>query len=272
MESLVHEVIREQNIEHFFQPIWRIALWEVYGYEGLLRIQNEPTINPEILFNEARREGVLYELDILSFTKAIEDFPFHNYNQHLLFLNIYLSTVLDPRFIRLLKCLIFKYPNMIGKVVIELNETNEEEHCNDPLLKKNIKVLKQFGFIIAFDDVGKSVATFQKLNDFKPTFVKLDRYFSEGLAESKGKQDTISMLSQYLDPDMTFIFEGVERDVDLAQAKIFNVPIVQGYLLGEPQKLKEDCGRNFIEVRLIRSSIMANPLKNGDASYGPNVF
>ncbi len=244
MESLVHEVIREQNIEHFFQPIWRIALWEVYGYEGLLRIQNEPTINPEILFNEARNEGVLYELDTLSFTKAIEVFPFHNYNQHLLFLNIYLSTVLDPRFIRLLKCLIFKYPNMIGKVVIELNETNEEEHWNDPLLKKNIEVLKQFGLIIALDNVGKNVSTFQKLNDFKPIYVKLDRSFSDGLAESKEKQDTISMLSKYLDPDMTFILKEVERAVDLAQAKILNVPIVQGYLLGEPQRFKEKSNKN----------------------------
>ncbi|RDI40023.1 EAL domain-containing protein [Falsibacillus pallidus] len=239
MQSSVEKIIHSGSVEHYFQPIWRIAHWKVYGYEGLLRFGSGNRINPEELFDEARSEGLLYEFDTLSFVKAIEQFPFMDFDQQLLFLNVYPSTILHPDFIELLIRLIEKHPELPGRVVLEMNETIEEEYAwNDPDLPQKLDVIKKFGFLIALDDVGKGAATFQKMIDFKPTFVKLDRYFSEGLAYSKEKQETISMLSQYLDPQMTFILEGVEQDVDLAQAKMLNVPIVQGYLLGEPQKLE----------------------------------
>jgi EAL domain-containing protein (putative c-di-GMP-specific phosphodiesterase class I) len=33
------------------------------------------------------------------------------------------------------------------------------------------------------------------------------------------------------------VLEGIEQEIDLTQAKLLNVPVAQGYLLGEPQKL-----------------------------------
>jgi EAL domain-containing protein (putative c-di-GMP-specific phosphodiesterase class I) len=100
-------------------------------------------------------------------------------------------------------------------------------------------------FLYSLDDVGKGIAGLNKIIEFAPNYIKLDRYFSMGLSQSKEKQQIISLLIQYANGKMGLILEGIEEEVDLEQAKILNVPVVQGYLLGKPEKLT---AQNIIRI------------------------
>ncbi|WHY86087.1 EAL domain-containing protein [Neobacillus novalis] len=228
-----------QKMEHVYQPMWNVDAMSIFGYEALLRFPGGyGGGNIEQIFAAARAEGTLYELDTRSFAQAISRFPLKKPAEGLLFLNLYPSTLLHPHFPFFMNQLVKKFPYVRGRVIIELNETIEEESCwSLPEYKKRISLIKDLGMKIALDDVGKGATGLEKMIEFSPDYIKLDRYFSIGLSTSPEKQQIISLLLQYAQYKMGVILEGIEEDADLAAAINIDVPIIQGYLLGKPEKL-----------------------------------
>lgn len=227
------------KIEHVYQPIWDLNKKKIYGYEALVRFSNGfCNGNIEMAFRLAREEEFLYELDTKSISNSIKTFPFSLLEDSLLFINIYPSTLLHKEFPTYIHQLLKQYPYIQGKIVFELSEAIEEEgNWENPELRVRISALKESGFLIAFDDIGKGVASFYKIIELSPDYIKLDRYFAKGLSESKEKQQMILLIIQYIKGKMGLILEGIEEEVDLAQAKKLKVPIAQGYLLGKPNKI-----------------------------------
>jgi EAL domain-containing protein (putative c-di-GMP-specific phosphodiesterase class I) len=240
MSLSLASTVRLQKIESVYQPMWNIYNKEIFGYEALLRFPDGFCGgNIEKAFELARNEGVLYELDTRAISNAVSNFPLHLLNMGLLlFINIYPSTLIHPHFDLFLNHLMKKYPQIEGKIVFELSES-EQEVASWTLskLKEKILMIKEKGFLTALDDVGKGVAGLQKMIEFCPDYLKLDRFFSKELSKSKEKQEMISLLLHYSRQKMEVILEGIEEEMDLEQARILNVPIAQGYLLGKPEKL-----------------------------------
>jgi EAL domain-containing protein (putative c-di-GMP-specific phosphodiesterase class I) len=236
--------IQQEHIEHVYQPLCNAENGNIFGYEALLRFTDESLTNIEEVFEWARKKEKIYELDTISIWYAVDSFPLHRLNSSLLFINVYPSTVLHLQFKPFIDQLIKKYPQIRDKVVLEINESKiEEDNWKNPEFKKMLMYLKENGFSIALDDIGKGVATFQKIIEMSPNYIKLDRYFSIDLHSTKEKQHFISLLVKFAKNKMGLILEGIEKESDLSQAKLLQVPFVQGYLLGKPQKIN-----NFVNT------------------------
>ncbi|MGG1557368.1 EAL domain-containing protein [Geobacillus thermoleovorans] len=232
----IREMIDKRQFEHVYQPLWDLFNWSIFGYESLLRVNG--INNVEHLFQKAREEGCLYELDLALLESSIFQFPFLENKGRLLFLNVYPSTILHHEFKPFLKRVVERFPYIENRIVFELNETKEEEGIwKDGELKAAIELMRGYGFYIAIDDVGKGASTLQKIIELQPDYVKLDRYFAQGLAANEEKQKMVSLLASYCGRKMVLVLEGIEEEVDLAQAKLLRVPAAQGYLLGKPGKL-----------------------------------
>ncbi|MGG0719987.1 EAL domain-containing protein [Robertmurraya massiliosenegalensis] len=246
MSSALQNIIQHERIEHVYQPLWNLNNWSIFGFESLLRFPEEYSCrNIEEAFEQARTEGLLYELDTLSISHAVSNFPLDLSGEELLFINVFPSTLLHEDLEIFIEQLVTKYPTIIGNIVFELNETKHEKHIwKIPHLKKRIAFLKEKGFFVALDDFGKEESTFQKIIEFTPNCIKLDRYFSKDLSSSKKKQRVVSLLVEYSKGRMVVVLEGLEKEMDLAMAKILKVPVAQGYLLGKPQKLTENSFTN----------------------------
>jgi EAL domain-containing protein (putative c-di-GMP-specific phosphodiesterase class I) len=235
----IRTLIEGKQFEHVYQPIWDLKDWTTFGYEAFIRIENVEVQNVEDLFQLARKEGCLYELDTAAIENSISNFPFFEFNKQLLFLNVYPSTIIHQQFVYFLDHLLDKYPVARGRIVFELNMTNEEQEIwDDSTLKEKIATIKKHGFYIAIDDSGEGKSTFQKIIEFQPNYIKLHRHFAKELAMSQEKQKMVSLFANYCYPQGGLVLEGIEKEIDLAQAKLLKVPIAQGYLLGEPEKLK----------------------------------
>ncbi|CAH0346416.1 EAL domain-containing protein [Bacillus sp. CECT 9360] len=238
MKNKDKDLVDMNKLEYVYQPLWNITNWRVYGYEGLLRTQLDEVFKPEDLFHQARLEGTLFEIEICLIKNYISNYPLFRTKPELLFLNIFPSSLLHPEFECFIEELLKEHPYISGRIVFEINETMEEYHTwQVPELKEKVSLLKEKGFYVALDDVGKGAASLQNIVEYKPNYIKFDKYFSQELASNKEKQALISFFTDYCDENMIFILEGIERDIDLAQAKLLNVPIAQGYLLGEPKQL-----------------------------------
>lgn len=226
------------KMEHVYQPMWNSKDKTLFGYEALLRFpEGFADEGIEACFEWARDAGVLYDLDTRSITGAADSFPLYQLDKERLFINIYPSTLLHPQFEKFIDQFLLTYPQAAGKVVFELNETkSEEDSWEIKELKEKVQLLKEKGFYIALDDIGKGAAELQKIIELAPDYIKLDRYFSVDLAKNKEKQEMISLFVQYAKGKMGLILEGIEYEWDLEAAQKLQVPVAQGYLLGRPKK------------------------------------
>jgi len=249
-----NEVIDNQQFYHHFQSIIDIREANLLGFEGLLR--SEFIKNPEVLFDMAIKSNRLYKLDTSSIHLAIQTIKDYQNNPNFLdyyfFLNIYPSMLTSPRFIPFLDQIVSKSTLSPRKIILEINES---EIIKDMfLLRESVTTLKELGFQIALDDIGKGRSSFEKILELQPEFVKLDKFFSSNLHNSKDKQKVMEYLVHYFsDFKSIVVLEGIETKDDLLVAKSLGVQFVQGYVFGKPGLLKNQINNRSERQRKKRS-------------------
>lgn len=226
------KAIQGEFIHHAYQPLYFLSDWRIMGYEALLRSPCFET--PEGIFKSAERSDKLYELDTLSLFKATTFYASINKaSQTLLFVNVFPSTLLHPDFHHFLDEWIFCHGPLRGRVVLEINESQEIK--DDVEMRNTLSVLRRKGFRIALDDVGKGPNSLKNLVEFEPDFIKLDKYFSSNLSVSTKKQELLELFVRYCKGITHLVLEGIEKPEDLSMAKLLGVSFGQGYLLGKPE-------------------------------------
>jgi len=228
--QLLDKVMTEKKFHHVCQPLYDLNNWQVFGYEVLIR--SELFESPEELFRCAISHNRLFELDTFSILQAtLMNECLSSVRHTKWFLNVFPSTLVDPAFQFVLEKLnegTFPEKNL----VFELNEMGTETDLE--LLKRAVKCLKT-KYAIALDDVGKGDATLRAIVELEPDYIKLDRYFSNGLSASEAKQKLIRKLVEFCrDSDIRLVLEGIEAPEDLAVAKSLGIHLGQGFLLGKP--------------------------------------
>lgn len=230
---MIHNLIKNASFSHSYQHLYRLDGLEELGVELLFRVEFG---NPEQVFEMAKAENKLFELDTLSVYKAIRTFFEHSALKGLVFINIYPSTILHKKFLSFIRNLIEEFPELPQQVVFEIIETEKTDDLE--LLKMRIRYLKKCGFQIAVDDVGKGWSSLSMIIEMEPDFIKLDRYFAIELAVSPKKQKMIQLLLDFFkDTETKVILEGVETTMDLNAAKSLGILFCQGYLLGMPKPI-----------------------------------
>ncbi|WP_413303486.1 EAL domain-containing protein [Bacillus sp. 1P10SD] len=228
------ELSESLNFSHVFQPIFSLNAHTLYGYESLIR--GEKNNNPLILFAMAEKQKKLFNLDMASVIKSI--LSFHKYelsknlNMHLT-VNIFPSTVLEPSFLWLIEDLMKKVNISPNQIFFELNETETVQDLVK--LLQRVQYLKDLGFRIALDDLGKGQSSLRVALELEPDMVKLDQYFCIDLERSEKKQLFLEWITSYFREAGTLVtLEGIETESQLLIAKQAGVHFGQGYHLGRP--------------------------------------
>lgn len=221
----------DEEFQHVYQPIYNLSNFSVHGHEAFIRYKNYHQ-NIEAIFLQAKKLNKLYDLDTNSISKAMLTYSQQGYLRPMLFLNVFVSTLLDHSFLLFFEDLLSKVDIPLKKIVLEINEA--EEITDHKLLRKKVIYLQDKGIKIAIDDFGKGSASLKNVIELEPDYVKLDRYFSTDLAFSSKKQKVVKSLVNHFQGDIKLILEGIEKSEDLAMAKALGVPTGQGYLLGKP--------------------------------------
>ncbi|MGY0694728.1 EAL domain-containing protein [Virgibacillus sp. FSP13] len=227
---------KETDFYHVIQPIMDLSDAKVYGYEVLLRSEQFP--NPEFLFNYAKEQDQLFDLDMKSIHKALTTFnkeAAHLEGLHL-FINIFPSTLISPDFHYQLQQLKSEVNISPDSIVFEINEA--EKMPDLAVLNRAIMELKRQGFVIAIDDIGKGESSLKTVLELEPNIAKIDRYFTRDLATSPKKQKFIKLMLQLFGGEITIVLEGFECKEDLLTAKAMGVPFGQGFYLGKPKPIR----------------------------------
>ena len=249
--------LNQGKIVPYFQPILSIENKLVFGYEALARIiladGSIDTIGSFFQSNQdnAHRQDSNYRgfqinieqhLREQALKKLIED----SNSDSKLFLNISPSVMmafLDNRRSD------NEIPPTIQKVMelgisperIVIEVTEDHTHKNLEVLKPLIRLYKDFGFLIAIDDLGSKSSNLDRIGIFSPDIIKVDMDILRlSLIERSYREIlyTLSRLSESL--GVSLLFEGVETMQELHQAMSFGARYLQGYLFEKALKLPPD--------------------------------
>ncbi len=187
----------------------------------------------------AREESRVNMLDKIAIETGINTFSKSNNNgSALLFINILPSTLLQSDFFMFIDGILNESGYSKDRLVFELSENAAEStQWGFPELKGVISKFRNQGVRFAIDDVGSGIACNQKIIEFEPEFVKLDKYFGMGLSQSRLKQMTVESYAFLCKENSMLILEGIETEEDLQLAKTLGVNLGQGYHLGKPGPL-----------------------------------
>ncbi|MCH1627771.1 EAL domain-containing protein [Ferdinandcohnia quinoae] len=232
MTSL-EKIIDEQLFFNEFQPIVSTETSCPEAYEAFIR--TTPRVNPTDLFQYARDKDILYEIDITAIKNAINNFPIKFLRNHLLFVNVFPSTFINPKFIQFIKSFIIQRPFLQDKIVFELNEAECEKDywlCYEFLM--TIQELKSINLKIAIDDLVITDFWMQRIKEIQPNFIKIDQSYSRDLPKSQAE---ISFLLSMITGEAKVVLEGIEEEKEYILAKQLGIPLLQGYYFSKPKQL-----------------------------------
>ncbi|GBF33081.1 hypothetical protein DCCM_2178 [Desulfocucumis palustris] len=234
----IGQIIENESIKIHFQPLISVKKKSVIGLEALCRgiaPDNGAIIPPDIIFSAAREAGLIIELDRLCRKKALESYKkIYDINSEiLLFLN-FDTSILDMGVVGSGKIMQIVTDLGInpGNVVIEIVESK----VNDvPALKEFIIRHKDYGFLIALDDVGAGHSNLDRIPLVRPDIMKIDRLLIRDMDKKYYKQETFkSLVNLSRKIGALVVAEGVENEPEAICALELGADMLQGYYIARP--------------------------------------
>ena len=174
-----HQLISEERVYYYFQPIFSAQTGRVHAYEALMRSDLPTLRSPATIMKLAREQGALYEIERLTFRKALEEFDnLRSKNlvdrQALIFINSIASVCLrreDSEYMDQ------RWHELRRQMVIEITE--EEEMNREALETK--RHAPGFSGMFALDDYGSGYSNEGSLLELAPRFIKVDISIIRGI-------------------------------------------------------------------------------------------
>ncbi|HHY71709.1 MAG TPA: EAL domain-containing protein [Bacillus bacterium] len=232
--SAIHQLIEKDDFYHYSQSLYSTNDWSRIGAEILLRSHIGEA---DMIFRQAKIVHKLFELETKSIEKVLKTYNSEeNTLKDLLFINIFPTTILHPDFPEFINKMSIQYASTKHNIVFEIVNTDYVENLS--ALKERITHLKELGYLIAIDDIGKGWSSLDMIIELEPNFIKLDRFFSRNLSNSQPKQQMIKSLINYAhNYNIKVVLVGIEQETDLSIAKYLGIDICQGFLLDKPKPI-----------------------------------
>lgn len=234
-KSELERLLREDLLTPLFQPIAALGAGEVFGYEGLIRGPSSSYLHsPVNLFAAADRCGLLPELDFACRRAVIRNFVKVGLPGRL-FLNISPACLTLPSFRSGATLEILREAGLSPRrVVIELTEIHPADNFEQ--LCEALRHYREMGFHIALDDLGEGFSGLRLWSELQPDFVKIDKYFIQGIAGDPQKRQFVRSIHHIaLNTGARVIAEGVETQHEMETVRRIGIDLVQGYHLARPQ-------------------------------------
>ena len=230
----MNRIIEECSVRYAFQSIVDARTGEIYGYEGLMRVQSKIFQSPLELLRTAKTSAKLYEIERLTWTKALADFQElidagHIAQNAHVFINSIANTCLEPSDEA---ALVANYSQLLPRIVIELLEG---ENANEEYTSHKLQVIKHFGGQSALDDFGTGYNSEYALLSIQPNIIKIDRSITNGCDKDASRRMLINNLVKLARSKQILVLaEGVETEEEMKTVISCGVDFLQGYYLAHP--------------------------------------
>ncbi|MBP7461800.1 MAG: GGDEF domain-containing protein [Candidatus Delongbacteria bacterium] len=224
------------QIDYAFQPIVNIHTGITFGFEALLRdYQKAGHSSIQDFFDSAYREKTLYQVDLKLREKVVDKFmqlPFYQGSK--LFYNLDNRVLLLPDYSPGNTCKMLEKKKLHqSSICFEISEKHELVSFIES--KSIFNLYKQQTYKIAIDDFGSGFSGLQLLYHSAPDYVKIDRFFIDGInCDSRKKLFVSSIINLAHILGIEVIAEGVETEAEFYACSEIGADYIQGYLIQCP--------------------------------------
>lgn len=219
-----------QSLWMAFQPIVSWSDHTVFGYEALVRTDEEALPFPDKLLAAAEQLFRLAELGRAIRGRsavAMGSIP----AQALLFVNLHTRELLDDALLSTEAAL----SQHARRVVLEVTERAALDEVKD--VRQRVAALRALGYRVAIDDLGAGYAGLNSFAYLEPDIVKIDMALVRDVDREPTKQKLIaSMIKLCADLGIIVIAEGIERSGERDALVDLGCNFLQGYLFARPQR------------------------------------
>jgi EAL domain-containing protein (putative c-di-GMP-specific phosphodiesterase class I) len=234
----IQEILRKGDVISHFQPIVSIKKKSVIGFEALSRgvtAQAGDLISPKQLYDAAEGEGLTMELDRLCRAKAFESYGATRNDPDRFILTVNLDpSILNEETVgsNHLRSLAESLGMQPGKVLIEIIESRIRDI---EALKKFVALYREYGFLIALDDIGTGLSNLDRVSIIKPDILKIDKSLVQDAALHYHSGEIVkSLVSLAHRIGSLVIAEGVETADQAVIALELGVDMLQGFYFAKP--------------------------------------
>lgn len=226
----------------YYQPIVDPKTNGVKGFESLLRLnKNGKILTPDSFIREIEDNNMSLEVSLWLLKKVIADYRIiKDYrmvkgSNFYISLNVSFKEIENPKFLRSLMKIAKDYKIDDCNICLEIVEKLGMEDIGR--IQSAIRIIKEYGFLIAIDDFGVEYSNLDLLNKIDSDIVKLDKYFADNLDKSIINKKTVEFISEICNiSNRTIVFEGVEGkyQVNIIKAFPYEKIYIQGYFYSKP--------------------------------------
>jgi EAL domain-containing protein (putative c-di-GMP-specific phosphodiesterase class I) len=119
------------------------------------------------------------------------------------------------------------------RLIVEIGE--QQLPADGAAFGRALAALRDRGTHIAIDDVGSAHANYRSILDCRPEYLKIDRYFVEGISEDPARRAVVRSICDLAGFfEATVVAEGVERPEDDRVLCDLGIRFFQGFLYARP--------------------------------------
>lgn len=229
-------ILEKGRIKTVFQPIVSLRDGSVFGFESLSRgPAQSPLQNPDALFSVAQEYGMLWELELLCRSRALESVAAHGMKMQL-FLNVNPHVIRDEKFRRgFTREYLQRYGIDPAGIFFEITEKGAVDDMF--AFKETIGHYKNQGYKIVIDDAGAGYSGLNLITDIRPHYIKLDMNLIRGIDRDELKKALVrSMYDFSRISGILLVAEGIETAAELGTLVDIGVHYGQGFFLRRPQE------------------------------------
>jgi len=236
----LRDVLDEDRLVLFSQPVVRMADMRTVHYEVLSRVRDESgsMLLPSQFIEYAEALGMVQEIDLRVVGRVLEYVSAPERKEQKMRYSVNLSrvSISDPHWVRKFAKMITATDCGRNQLVFEITETAAMSDVD--VTQQFIREVKQLGCRFALDDFGAGFSSFYYLKRFDADYLKIDGAFVRGLLTDEGNRIFVKALCEVAHGlKKQVIAEWVEdREVMKALTDI-GTEYGQGYLFHRPAPL-----------------------------------
>jgi EAL domain-containing protein (putative c-di-GMP-specific phosphodiesterase class I) len=225
-KSVIQQIISDNDISMYFQPIYSLRHNKIAGFESLARFFTTPYKTPDIWFKEASKVGLNEALEMLAIKNAVKDMAQLNDTIYIA-INCSPSHILSGALEHTLQ------QSDCTRLVLEITEHSPISDYEK--MRTALTPLRKRGLRLAIDDVGAGFSSFQHILELEADIIKLDISLTQNINTDDRKFLLAKALCGFAKAiDCTIVAEGIETEEELNSLRKLNVDSVQGYFIGRP--------------------------------------
>ena len=230
-KSVIQQIITDNDINIYYQPIYSLRHNKVVGFESLARFFTTPYKSPDIWFKEAKKVGLNEALEMLAIKNALTNIAKFN-NSTYIAINCSPSHILSGALENTLQNI------DCTRLVLEITEHSPISDYEK--MRTALTPLRKRGLRLAIDDVGAGFSSFQHILELEADIIKLDISLTQNINTDKRKFLLAKALCGFAKAiDCTIVAEGIETEQEFNSLRKLNVDSVQGYFIGRPASIND---------------------------------